>query len=147
MSIDSQVLALSGDLEEIKSAFNALAQAIGTDIKSLKTNVTGLENRDVLQTPLTGLSLAVGTTLVATDTLLAAVGKLQKQITNNKAIAPSSGTLVGMVTTVDGVVVPTDTILRAIGKLQRQITLLNNRVNTIETSLANLTTRVTNLEA
>lgn len=50
----------------------------------------------VLATLLSGLSLAVGSAVVSTDSLLVAIGKLQKQISDIIASKDASGGIVGM---------------------------------------------------
>lgn len=100
---------------------------------------------------LTGLSTATSGVVAATDTLLAALGKLQAQITslsNNKEPSISVGTnsqfwrgdktwvdlatavrgaaLTGLSTATSSAVAATDTLLVALGKLQAQITSLSN---------------------
>jgi hypothetical protein len=65
----------------------------------------------VRATILTGLSLAVSTAITASDTILVAFGKLQKQITDNIALialkSNKSRTIYQGYTTVTGVTVPT----------------------------------------
>lgn len=81
-----------------------------------------------LASTLTGLNLTVGTAVAATDTVLVAIGKLQKQITDaatnlqaNVRATVLTGYLVG--TNVD--VAATDTVLAAFGKVQAQINALD----------------------
>lgn len=77
---------------------------------------------------LTGLNLTAGTAVAATDTLLVAVGKLQKQISdtvsnmaNTVRAAVLSGFSVGSNTSIAN----TDTVETAFGKAQAQINALN----------------------
>ena len=106
----------------------------------------------VLATLLTGFSTAVATAVVATDTIIAAFGKVQGQINtifsrtiNGKALSAGNVTLTttdinegtnlyftaarvlgqvltGIVFTTNAAIVATDTILVAMGKLQAQLT-------------------------
>lgn len=79
----------------------------------------------VLASSLTGLNLTVGTAVTATDTVLVAIGKLQKQITDaasNLAGSVRATVLTGYVTGSNAVLASTDTVLAAFGKLQAQIT-------------------------
>lgn len=119
--------------------------------KSLGTFIT-----DVLGVVLTGLSLATGTAIVATDTVLVAFGKLQKQLTDltttvsGKEASITAGTtsqywrgdksfvdfytdvraatLTGLSTATNAVITTSDTVLSALGKLQKQITDLTATV-------------------
>lgn len=70
---------------------------------------------------LTGLNLTVGTAVAATDTLLVAVGKLQKQITDtaaNFAGNVRATILTGYTTGSATALAATDTVLQALGKLE-----------------------------
>lgn len=70
---------------------------------------------------LTGLNLTVGTAVAATDTLLVAVGKLQKQITDtaaNLAGNVRATVLTGYTTGSATALAATDTVLQALGKLE-----------------------------
>lgn len=86
---------------------------------------------------LTGLSLATGGAITATDTILVAFGKLQNQITNLSTSAVAEGSnlyfttarvlataLTGYVVGSNAVLAATDTILAAFGKVQAQITAI-----------------------
>ncbi len=123
---------------------------------------------DVRAATLTGLSTATGTALAATDTVLAAFGKLQKQITDltttvgSKEPAISVGTtaqywrgdktwsdlfadvraatLTGLSTATNAVITATDTVLVALGKLQKQITDLATTVGGKEPTITGGTT-------
>lgn len=73
---------------------------------------------------LTGLNLTVGTAVVATDTLLVSVGKLQKQITDiiaNIAGNVRATPLTGYLLSSNAVLTATDTVLTAFGKIQAQL--------------------------
>ena len=79
----------------------------------------------VLASSLTGLNLTVGTVVAATDTVLVAIGKLQKQISDaaaNLAGSVRATVLTGYVSGSNVVLNSTDTVLAAFGKLQAQIT-------------------------
>ena len=79
----------------------------------------------VLASSLTGLNLTVGTAVTATDTVLVAIGKLQKQITDaasNFAGTVRATVLTGYVSGSNAVLASTDTVLTAFGKVQAQIT-------------------------
>ena len=79
----------------------------------------------VLASSLTGLNLTVGTAVAASDTVLVAIGKLQKQITDaasNLAGSVRATVLTGYVSGSNVVLASTDTVLAAFGKLQAQIT-------------------------
>ena len=81
----------------------------------------------VLASSLTGLNLTVGTAVTATDTVLVAIGKLQKQITDaasNLAGSVRATVLTGYVSGSNVVLASTDTVLAAFGKVQAQITAL-----------------------
>lgn len=81
----------------------------------------------VLASSLTGINLTLGTAVTAADTVLIAIGKLQKQITDaatNLAGNVRSTVLAGYVTGSSVVLASTDTVLAAFGKLQAQITSL-----------------------
>lgn len=76
---------------------------------------------------MTGLSTVTTTAVLATDTLLAAIGKLQAQITDaasNLAGSVRATVLTGYVSGSNAVLASTDTVLAAFGKLQAQITNL-----------------------
>ena len=107
-------------------------------------------NARVLATTLTGLSTGTSTPVVATDSILVGIGKLQAQVNTNataiagKEPAIASGTtaqywrgdkswrdfatdvraavLTGLSTATSAVITATDTALGALGKLQAQIT-------------------------
>ena len=75
----------------------------------------------VLASSLTGLNLTVGTVVTATDTVLVAIGKLQKQITDaasNLAGSVRATVLTGYVTGSAAALAATDTVLLAFGKLE-----------------------------
>lgn len=79
----------------------------------------------VLGSKLTGINLTLGTAVSATDTVLTALGKLQKQITDaatNLAGNVRATVLTGYVSGSNVVLASTDTVLAAFGKLQAQIT-------------------------
>ena len=79
----------------------------------------------VLASSLTGLNLTVGTAVAASDTVLVAIGKLQKQITDaasNLAGSVRATVLTGYVSGSNAVLASTDTVLAAFGKVQAQIT-------------------------
>lgn len=79
----------------------------------------------VLASSLTGINLTLGTAVTAADTVLIAIGKLQKQITDaatNLAGNVRATMLTGYVTGSNVVLNSTDTVLAAFGKLQAQIT-------------------------
>lgn len=76
-------------------------------------------------TLLTGLSLAAGTAISATDTVLSGLGKLQKQITDaatNLAGNVRSTVLTSYIVGTNNALAATDTVLGAFGKVQAQIT-------------------------
>lgn len=78
---------------------------------------------------LTGLSLAVGGAITATDTVISSLGKLQKQITDaatNLASNVRNTALTGYVVGTNTVLAATDTILTAFGKAQAQINSLGS---------------------
>lgn len=75
-------------------------------------------------TLLTGLNLTVGTAVAAGDNLLAAVGKLQKQIsdiTTGFAAGVRGVALAGYITGANAAITASDTVLGALQKLQGQI--------------------------
>lgn len=79
-------------------------------------------------TLLTGLNLTIGTAVVATDSVLVAMGKLQKQITdivNNMANTVRAAVLSGFTVGSNVSVANTDSVEAAFGKTQAQINALN----------------------
>jgi hypothetical protein len=78
---------------------------------------------------LTGLSLAVGGAITATDTVLSSLGKLQKQITDaatNLASNVRNTALTGYAVGANAALAATDTVLAAFGKVQAQINSLSS---------------------
>ena len=73
----------------------APSQNVVFDALALKQSIANLPT-DVRAVVLTGLSLATGTAIANTDTMLAAFGKLQKQITDVLASKDATGGIVGM---------------------------------------------------
>ena len=61
------------DLDQVKTQVNNLASRIGQDIKSLR------DNSDLATYTLTGLNVNLTGSVVASDTIVRAVGKLQNQ--------------------------------------------------------------------
>lgn len=72
---------ISSDITDWTTALNTWLATKTTANLTENTNLYFTQAR-VLATPLTGLSIATGTAIVATDTELVAFGKLQKQITD-----------------------------------------------------------------
>lgn len=91
----------------------------------------------VLSTALTGISFLTGTAVVATDTVLVAIGKLQKQISDIVSNFQSNvrSTVLTGLALIDSAIVATDTVLVAIGKIQGQ---LNQRVSDFNATLAGI---------
>jgi len=91
----------------------------------------GSTGTPVLSTVLTGLSLATGTPIVATDTIIVAFGKLQAQINNlttsdiNNFSTGVKNVVLSGLSIVNSLVTSSDTIQEAIGKLQGQINAAN----------------------
>lgn len=78
----------------------------------------------VLASTLTGLNLTVSTAVAATDTVLVAIGKLQKQITDagtNLAGNVRATVLTGYLVGSNSALAATDTVLGAFGKVQAQL--------------------------
>lgn len=78
----------------------------------------------VLASSLTGINLTLGTAVTAADTVLIAIGKLQKQITDaatNLAGNVRATVLTGYVSGSNVTVLATDSVLAAFGKVQAQI--------------------------
>lgn len=78
----------------------------------------------VLASSLTGINLTLGTAVTAADTVLIAIGKLQKQITDvatNLAGNVRATVLTGYVSGSATVLAATDSILTAFGKVQGQL--------------------------
>lgn len=74
---------------------------------------------------LTGLSLATGTPITSTDSVLSSLGKLQKQITDaavDLAADVRAVALTGLSLTTGTAITATDSVLSGLGKLQKQIT-------------------------
>lgn len=88
---------ISSDITDWTTALNTWLATKTTANLTENTNLYFTQAR-VLATPLTGLSLATGTAIVATDTELVAFGKLQKQISDevtdrSNADATKEGTI------------------------------------------------------
>lgn len=81
----------------------------------------------VRATPLTGLSLATGTAITAADTVLTAPGKLQKQITDNAAIAVTKDSSTGAANLPAGTTAQRPA--NAVGILRYNITLGRAEIN------------------
>ena len=78
----------------------------------------------VLGSKLTGINLTLGTAVSATDTVLIALGKLQKQITDaatNLAGNVRNTAITGYVVGSNAALAATDTVLGALGKIQGQL--------------------------
>lgn len=78
----------------------------------------------VLASSLTGINLTLGTAVTAADTVLIAIGKLQKQITDaatNLTGNVRATVLTGFVNTANTPIVAADSVLVALGKAQAQI--------------------------
>ena len=122
------------------------------------TNLYFTETR-VRDTDLAGLSLSVGTDITASDTVLTALGKLQKQ-SNDLSSSSISSTddlsegstnlyftetrvrdtdLAGLSLSVGTDITASDTVLTALGKLQKQVTSVTNVRYSIVTTNANYT--------
>ncbi|MFJ2981182.1 MULTISPECIES: hypothetical protein [unclassified Pseudomonas] len=87
---------------------------------------------------LTGLSTATSSAITATDTFIAAMGKLQAQITTSDTNLPvnvRAAPLTGLSTASASTVVATDTLLAGVGKLQAQINTTNTNLTTANTNL------------
>lgn len=93
---------VTGRAPSQNAVFDALvlkedAIAAGTTAQYLRGNKTWSDfATDVRAVVLTGISFATGTAVVAGDTVLAAIGKLQKQITDLIATKDATGGIVGM---------------------------------------------------
>lgn len=90
----------------------------------------------VLASALTGIDFSSTATLVAADTVLSGLGKLQAQITAAAAALAAnvrSTVLTGLVTTTNSAVAATDTVLAALGKLQAQVAPAYNKSNILGT--------------
>lgn len=131
------------------NALGQLTTAATTAISIVASAVTDFA-ATVRSTVLTGFTVGANSTILATDTLLDALGKVQGQI-NALTSNVLSTLLTGVVFTNQTEVAATDTLLEGIGKLQGQINLwdelivttaLTNNSNTTLTSITNLTTTV-----
>jgi len=131
------------------NALGQLTAAASTAISILSAAVTDFA-ATVRSTVLTGFSVGANSTILATDTILQAFGKVQGQI-NALTSNVLSTLLTGVVFTNQTEVAATDTLLEGIGKLQGQINLwdelivttaLTNNSNTTLTSITDLTTTV-----
>lgn len=94
----------------------------------------------VLATALAGIGFSDSSAVVAADTVLSGLGKLQAQITAAASVLAANvrGTvLTGLVTTSSAAVAATDSVLVAFGKLQARLNALGTAAN------ANLTTSTT----
>lgn len=97
----------------------------------------------VLASSLTGINLTLGTAVTATDTVLIAIGKLQKQITDaatNLAGNVRATVLTGYTVGTNTAVVATDSVLAAFQKLQGQ---MNTRAPLDSPALTGVPTAVT----
>jgi hypothetical protein len=147
------------------SVYTAIVASPGTtdNVPEGTTNLY-LTAARVLNVALAGLSLATGTAVIATDSILVAVGKLQKQITDLTAVVANkeptitagtaaqywngskvftdfagsvrSAVLTAISFGTSTPVTATDSVLTAIGKLQAQLTAYGGvfRTETIATS-------------
>lgn len=84
-----------------------------------------------LSTLLTGLSVATGGNVTATDSILVAFGRIQNFI-NNIFNSVRSTVLTGLSTATGGAVTATDTVLQGFGKIQN---VLNNIATTIRATV------------
>jgi hypothetical protein len=91
---------------------------------------------------LTGLSTATSTAIAATDSVLAAFGKLQAQITSVAGDIVNAA-LTGFSTSTSTAVVSTDSVVQGIGKLQAQVNSLNTRTEVIGLAVSDETTALT----
>lgn len=73
------------DLDQVKTQVNNLASRIGQDIKSLR------ESYDPTTYTLTGLNVNLTGAVVASDTIVRAIGKLQNQANSSLKITTLSG--------------------------------------------------------
>lgn len=113
--------AISLELLDMKERINQLATAIGQDVRLLK-------DRTLNDLTLTGLAADYAAEpIAATDTGLAALGKLQKQILAVEGEIPTvdynqvrNVTLTGLSYDDEGRIIATDTVVQAFGKLQGQ---------------------------
>lgn len=95
----------------------------------------------VLASSLTGINLTLGTAVTATDTVLIAIGKLQKQITDaatNLAGNVRATVLTGYVVGANAALAATDTVLGALQKLQGQVNERAPLANPTFTGITNL---------
>jgi hypothetical protein len=121
--------ANAGDYGQVDAGAGSLVKNYNYDVEDgwvIGSSGSGATNTDALvegssnlyfttarvrATILTGLSLAIGTAITASDSILVAFGKLQKQITDNIALIAlkqnKSRTIYQGYTTVTGVTVPT----------------------------------------
>jgi hypothetical protein len=130
-------------------AFGRLSSAINVGISILSAAVTDFA-ATVRSTVLTGFTVGANSTILATDTILQAFGKVQGQI-NALTSNVLSTLLTGVSFTTQTEVAATDTLLEGIGKLQGQINLwdelivttaLTNNSNVTLTNITDLTTTV-----
>ena len=73
------------DLDQVKTQVNNLASRIGQDIKSLR------DNSDLATYTLTGLNVNLTGSVVSSDTIVRAVGKLQNQANSSLKITTLAG--------------------------------------------------------
>jgi len=131
------------------NALGQLTAAASTAISILSAAVTDFA-ATVRSTVLTGFTVGANSTILATDTVLSAFGKVQGQI-NALTSNVLSTLLTGISFTDQTGVAATDTLLQGMGKLQGQINVwdelivtaaLNNSSNTTLTNITELTTTV-----
>lgn len=99
---------------------------------------------------LTGLNLTAGTAVTAADTVLVAIGKLQKQITDaatNLAGSVRATVLTGYVSGSNVALADTDTVLTAFGKVQAQLSARPESGGNIATATKLATARTLTLGA
>lgn len=149
------ILAATGKLQKQITDLDGAKQeliAAGTTAQYYRGDKAWRDlNTDVRAATLTGLSLATGTAITATDTVLTAAGKLQKQITDLDTAKQDSitagttsqfyrgdktwqdlftqvraATLTGLSTATNAAIAAADTALVAFGKLQAQVSHLDS---------------------
>jgi hypothetical protein len=99
------------------------ANHTGTQTASTISDFASSVASSVLSTVLTGISFATSSSILDTDSLLLAFGKLQAQINSliTSVSLKADNILTGLILTDFSLVSATDSVLQAIGKLQAQI--------------------------
>lgn len=124
ISASDTLLAALQKLEAQAQAGFARANHTGTQLASTISNFAS----EVVSTALTGFNLGSSAAVVATDSIVAGIGKLQAQINlsaTNLMADVRATILTGLSTTTNSEITAADSNIIAMGKLQAQLTNIN----------------------